>query len=592
MSSLLAPDLPADGPSTELPPPTPEWAKDLIIYEIAPRGFTSPSGPESGTFNSLKEKLPYLLELGINGIWLAGHSLAKPHYFYNIWSQYSNIEPDQIEPSLGTAGEFKALIDEAHRRGIRVFLDVHEHGVHASSSLIQSHPQWFLKTGPVDGMVEFDWLGSHPDLDDWWVKIWTDCVTQHGVDGFRIDLGIIRLDAWARIRRNAATAGHPIVVFEEHHPAIPGVSDFAQPWENTLTENQTGKYNQTLLQDISGFYDAKFGRAGDYRVDIKYADGSKAWGRTTGEQGTLRVRAIGLGTDMVSRRQGENRPDGIRDVLLAVDDVSAKPIDDIFARDFWRSYWGLRAGAGGRFLAVEGKPPSLLIHLATFGHGWSSILLSCHDCGWEGFPLDANPYVAQGSRALFGYSVLFAGMIPFFFSGEEFDATFRPIPWLSPHYLGERDAGKGRWLYGCMLDWNEVDQPVHRAMLEDVRSMIALRKRESDVLAVVPDRQEPKLMAVPCVRDIAVPVPYVRWNDRSAILVAANRNTNQDAHLVLEIPLREIGLAGHRRYTVTNLWPAGESKTHSAKDLAAFACTVQRDKNPRGGLCVYKIEPA
>ncbi|MDR0385690.1 MAG: hypothetical protein LBH60_06405, partial [Prevotellaceae bacterium] len=39
---------------------SPEWAKDLIIYEIATRAFTSPNGPESGCFKSTQEKLPYL----------------------------------------------------------------------------------------------------------------------------------------------------------------------------------------------------------------------------------------------------------------------------------------------------------------------------------------------------------------------------------------------------------------------------------------------------------------------------------------------------------------------------------------------------
>ena len=51
---------------------SPAWAKDLIIYEIATKGFTSPTGPESGTFNSLKERIPYLHDLGVDGIWLRG----------------------------------------------------------------------------------------------------------------------------------------------------------------------------------------------------------------------------------------------------------------------------------------------------------------------------------------------------------------------------------------------------------------------------------------------------------------------------------------------------------------------------------------
>ncbi len=68
------------GGTTRAQPPTPSWARDLIIYEIATKGFTSPKGPESGTFNSLKDRLAYLEELGITGIWLTGHSLADAHH--------------------------------------------------------------------------------------------------------------------------------------------------------------------------------------------------------------------------------------------------------------------------------------------------------------------------------------------------------------------------------------------------------------------------------------------------------------------------------------------------------------------------------
>jgi pullulanase/glycogen debranching enzyme len=79
-------------------PNSPPRVRDLIIYEIATKGFTSPHGPETGTFNSLKARLSYLQELGITGIWLTGHSLADSHFFYNIWTQYANIEPQKIDP--------------------------------------------------------------------------------------------------------------------------------------------------------------------------------------------------------------------------------------------------------------------------------------------------------------------------------------------------------------------------------------------------------------------------------------------------------------------------------------------------------------
>ncbi len=566
-------------------PPSPEWVRDLIIYEIAPKGFTSPRGPESGTFTSLKAKLPYLQDLGITGIWLAGHALADPHHFYNIWTTYAVIDISKLDPSLGTPAEFKALIDEAHRRGIRIFLDVITHGVMNDSPLIQEHPRWFR--GGSWGMTDYDWYGGHTDLDDWWVKVWSNYVTKYGVDGYRLDVAIFRPDLWERIRQNAA-AGHEIVIFEEGNAPIPGVTDFPQH-ENNMSVSQTGALDEVLVRDISGFYSRKFGKTGRYKVVVQYADDGSSVEGSTDAKGALSVRLDGLGGDKVSRRWGDDKPDGIPDIKLSVGHVAARPIENIVVSDDTEHRWQLNCG--GRPLALEGKPPSVNLYVATLEHGWPSILLSCHDNGWQGFPLGKNPYVAQGSRALFGYSCLLTPMIPLFFSGEEFNATFRPIPWESPFLYGGKDPGKGRWLYGCMLDWNELNDPAHREMFEDVKKMIAVRKREAGILALLPDQEQPNLMAVPHQADTAVPVPYVRWSPRGAILVAANRDTGRDARLKLQIPLNVIGLAGHASYKVSNLWPGGEASTLAEKDLADFPCTVKHDKTPGGGLRVFKIEP-
>lgn len=586
-----------------LQPPSPEWTKDLIIYEIATKGFTSRQGPETGTFESLKARLPYLEELGITGIWLTGYSLCDPHHFYNIWTQYAVIQPDKLDPSLGSEEQFKGLVAEAHRRGIKVFLDVITHGLMENSPVIRKHPDWFQ--GSSWGMSDFDWSGGHTDLDDWWVKIWTDYVTKYGVDGFRLDVAIYRPDLWERVRQNAAAAGHPIAIFEEEDSVTPGVTDFTQSENGFSSEGESSEPGpkEILTGDVPGFFDRKFGKAGHYQVEIQYSDdGSRVKGSTDG-QGDLRVHLDGQTADKTTRRIWVNfvaMPDGIADVQLTVENALPRTIENIVVTDDMGGHWELRS-ADTRHLALGGREPlsleattgrlSLQIYVATLAHGWPSVQLSCHDNGWEGFRLDKSAYVAQGSRALFGYSCLFTPMIPIFFSGEEFNATFRPIPWASPHLYGGQDAGKGRWLYGAMLDWDELREPEHRAMFEDVKKMIAIRKREADVLTLTLEKERPKLMAVRCEQDTAAPVPYIRWNHRSAILVAANRNTSQDAQLKLRIPLEEMGLAGRSIYRVTNLWPGGDTKTYAEKALDAFPCTVKRDRVQGGGLQVLKIEP-
>jgi len=185
----------------------------LIIYEIVTKAFTSPNGPESGTFNSAREKLPYLEKMGITGIWLNGTNLGDPRHFYNIWTQYGCIDPSKLDPTLGTPADFKTFIDDAHSRGMKVFMDIITHGVMNDSPLVKEHPDWFR--GGSWGMTDFDWSGEKKALDEWWVKTFTDWVIYYGVDGFRLDVDIYRPDLWKRIKQQAAAAGHPIIVFSE-----------------------------------------------------------------------------------------------------------------------------------------------------------------------------------------------------------------------------------------------------------------------------------------------------------------------------------------------------------------------------------------
>ena len=128
------------------PYPAPVWAKDMVIYEVNPRTFTSPqgvaTGDGSGTFASMAKRLPYLQELGVNTIWLAGYCQATDH-FYGVWSVYATNRPDVLDADLGDEVAFKALLDEAHAHGIKILLDVISHGVLDASSLVSEHPGWF-----------------------------------------------------------------------------------------------------------------------------------------------------------------------------------------------------------------------------------------------------------------------------------------------------------------------------------------------------------------------------------------------------------------------------------------------------------------
>ncbi len=495
---------------------SPEWTKDLIIYEIATRSFTSPDGPGTGTFRSMAEKLHYMQALGINAIWLTGHSLSDSRHFYNIWTQYACIDPGLIDPSLGREADFKAFIDSAHQHGIRVFLDVIIHGVMDDSSLVRQHPDWFK--GHSWGMTDFDFAAHNPELDQWWVNVWTRLCVEFGIDGYRLDLGMRRPDLWRQIRKAAADAGRPIVVINENSYAH-------------------ARY-QASLSGIAEFPPR------EAFLDV---------------------------VDFVQRGR------------VSVLDPHHKIRDEINCDYGAARKWGVEQWEHWLDYTVGDRTDSEGVWK------WTSVQLSCHDDGWEDFDGD-NPYNSQGSRFVFGYGALYSGMIPIFMAGEEFDAAYRPLPELSPRLFGGTDPGQGTWLYGGVVPWEQLDQPEHQIVLDDIKKLIALRRQEADVLSATPNGGTRRIRRVSFESTSAVPSPYIRWGAGTAILVAGNPSVDADAHLVCKIPLAELGVDGHEMYTITNLW-TDEVTTASASDLEHLEVTVRPDKTSGGGLTLLKIEP-
>ena len=230
MARCKAPPAPPPAPSERLPAvPAPEWTAHTVIYEIAPKVFTSPNGTGSdgsgsGTFASAAGKLAELAELGITAIWLAGWASSNA-FLRGIWTTYGAVNLGQIDPSLGGAAGFKTFMSTAHVHGIKVILDVTTHGVVPGSPLIRNRPEYFRAnlTGEYR-MVDYNY--TSPEWRQYWPSIFIDLVKRYKVDGFRLDMGMQPATSWhgpfsdARplwdeVALAANASGHPIVIMPE-----------------------------------------------------------------------------------------------------------------------------------------------------------------------------------------------------------------------------------------------------------------------------------------------------------------------------------------------------------------------------------------
>ncbi|HLF25021.1 MAG TPA: maltose alpha-D-glucosyltransferase [Anaerolineae bacterium] len=97
----------------------PLWYKNAVFYQVSVRAFCDSNGDGHGDLPGLTSKLDYLQELGVTCVWLMP-SYPSPlrDDGYDIADYYG------ILPEYGTLDDFRALIEQAHARGIRVIIDL------------------------------------------------------------------------------------------------------------------------------------------------------------------------------------------------------------------------------------------------------------------------------------------------------------------------------------------------------------------------------------------------------------------------------------------------------------------------------------
>ncbi|MGW5646080.1 maltose alpha-D-glucosyltransferase [Saccharopolyspora sp. NPDC003752] len=117
-----APELPRSGSEaapTGALPDDPEWYKTAVFYEVLVRSFFDSNDDGVGDLRGLAERLDYLSWLGVDCLWL------PPFYASPLRDGGYDISDFRaVLPEFGTIDDFAHLLDEAHRRGIRIITDL------------------------------------------------------------------------------------------------------------------------------------------------------------------------------------------------------------------------------------------------------------------------------------------------------------------------------------------------------------------------------------------------------------------------------------------------------------------------------------
>ncbi|MCB1175262.1 MAG: alpha-glucosidase [Leptospiraceae bacterium] len=196
------------------------WWQHGVIYQIYPRSFYDSNQDGIGDIQGIIDKLDYIQDLGFDAIWISPINSSPMHDFGYDISDYRSIDP-----LFGTNKEFYDLVKQAHKRKIRIIMDLvvnhssHQHPWFLESASSRDNPKadWYIWQDPRNGREPNNWLAAfggkawqwnaarqqyylhthlmeQPDFN--WrnpelrkaifndIKFWLD----KGVDGFRLDV--------------------------------------------------------------------------------------------------------------------------------------------------------------------------------------------------------------------------------------------------------------------------------------------------------------------------------------------------------------------------------------------------------------------
>jgi glycosidase len=268
---------PAAAATATAPVPATARPSSGVWYEIFVRSWYDTDGDGIGDLNGVTAKLDYLKSLGVDGIWLMPINPSPSYHGYDVTDYYA------VNPQYGTLADFRHLLAEAHKRGIKVIIDMvinhsgsenrwfkaaqdprspyHDWYTWAgkytdlATDSVTGTPAWHATGKPTDPQTHY--LGifapTMPDLNydnpavraemikvgQFWLK--------QGADGFRLDAArhiyenfhwdeddpaalAKNLDWWNAYRRGLATVNpHAYLVGEVTQPAATDLAPYLKP---------------------------------------------------------------------------------------------------------------------------------------------------------------------------------------------------------------------------------------------------------------------------------------------------------------------------------------------------------------------------
>jgi alpha-amylase len=246
------------------------WRQGGVCYEIFVRSFFDSDGDGIGDFAGLTRKLDYVNDgnprstssLGAKCIWLMPIAASPSYHGYDVKNYY------RVNPEYGSTTDFKRLVAEAHRRGIRVLVDLvlnhasseHPYFKEALRDPRSQYRSWF-RFSPSPSAERGPWgqvlWHKSPVRDEYYYGIFTAempdlnyatravrdeaervgrfWLTEMGVDGFRLDAVPYLVEEGGALAHTAGTHSQLREFAASMRRAAPGAFTIGEVWDTTGT---------------------------------------------------------------------------------------------------------------------------------------------------------------------------------------------------------------------------------------------------------------------------------------------------------------------------------------------------------------------
>ncbi|HAB50967.1 MAG TPA: hypothetical protein DCE80_02090 [Ignavibacteriales bacterium] len=239
---------PTQGPAENTPN-----VENIILYEINIRAFSN-----EGTFQGIVNRLDSIKALSVNTIWFMPiHPIGQIN---TVNSPYCVKNFTEVNSEFGTMENFKTLVQEAHKRNIKVIIDWVANHTSWDNVWMKSHPEFYTKDKEGKFVSPFDWsdvADLNYDNKELWnamrdaMKFWLD---ECNIDGFRCDVAaMVPLEFWTWVTPQLEAKKKIFMLAEATEPELHEAFDMTYGWQLKDLFVGVGKNEKTAADFYNHF---------------------------------------------------------------------------------------------------------------------------------------------------------------------------------------------------------------------------------------------------------------------------------------------------------------------------------------------------